>query len=104
MDKPRMGDPCNGCGLCCTVQPCALAEDLLNCHEGPCVALEHEDGRTYCGLVRRPVHYMLGKHAPLSATGHLQVHIANMLGIGRGCCTDDWSTTAPTPDPPTRPG
>lgn len=87
--KPPRGEDCNGCGMCCTVQPCMLAVDFLNCTEGPCVALEREDDRTFCGLVRRPVHYLLGQYAPPSATGNLQVHLAGMLGIGRGCDSDD---------------
>ena len=89
LPKPRKGDNCNGCGMCCTVEPCGLARELLQCREGPCVALEREAGRTFCGLVRRPVHYPLNQDAPPSATGALQVHLASMLGIGRGCDSDD---------------
>ena len=89
LPKPHKGDACNGCGMCCTVQPCALAVEFLGCSEGPCIALEHADGRTYCGLVRRPVHYLLGQNAPPSATGPLQAHLAGMLGLGHGCDSDD---------------
>lgn len=87
--KPRRGDPCNGCGMCCTVQPCMLAVEFLNCTKGPCVALEQEGGRTYCGFVRRPVHYLMGQDAPPSATGQLQSMLAFKLGIGHGCDSDD---------------
>lgn len=91
LTKPRKGDPCNGCGMCCTVQPCMLAAEFLNCTEGPCVALESEDGRTYCGMVRRPIHYLLRQDAPPSATGALQSHLASVLGLGHGCDSDDES-------------
>jgi hypothetical protein len=89
-EKPKFGEKCNGCGMCCTVEPCLIAQTLLNCHEGPCVALETEtDGRKTCGMVKRPAHYMFNEDAPPSATGEFQVMIANMLGIGRGCDAAD---------------
>jgi hypothetical protein len=89
LPKPRKGEACNGCGMCCTVEPCALAREFLACSEGPCVALEHEAGRTFCGLVRRPVHYLLKQDAPQSVTGPLQAQLAGMLGLGHGCDSDD---------------
>lgn len=87
--KPPKGQMCSGCGYCCTAQPCALAVELLSCVEGPCVALEQDDGRTFCGLVRRPVHYLLKQQAPPADTGALSVHFASMLGLGVGCDSDD---------------
>ncbi len=87
--KPREGEPCNGCGHCCINQPCRLAVEHLNCSEGPCVALEYEGGRTYCGFVRRPVFYLLNQDAPLSVTGTLQAHLASALGLGVGCDSSD---------------
>jgi len=89
LHKPRKGDACNGCGMCCSVQPCALAAEFLHCTTGPCVALEYEDGRTFCGFVRRPVHYLMAKDAPPSITGTLQAHLAGILGLGHGCDSDD---------------
>ena len=89
LPKPRKGDTCNGCGMCCTVEPCALARKFLSCTRGPCMALEYEAGRTFCGLVRRPVHYLLNQEAQPSVTGALQAHLANMLGLGIGCDSDD---------------
>jgi hypothetical protein len=98
LEKPKFGEKCNSCGLCCTIQPCLLAEQFLNCFDGPCVALEEEsDGRKTCGLVKRPAHYMFGEDAPQSLTGGFQVMLANMLGIGRGCdASDDVSSPQPS--------
>lgn len=90
--KPPKGATCNGCGMCCTVEPCQLAQDALNCHEGPCKALEVEDGHTVCGLVKRPAWYMFGEDVPASETGWLSVMFANALGLGVGCDSDDLAT------------
>lgn len=95
--KPAHGAPCNGCGYCCTAQPCALAVDFLGCTEGPCIALEAEAGRTFCGLVRRPVHYLLNRNPALPAaqSAPLSVSFAFLLRLGAGCDADD-----PEPEEP----
>ena len=95
VEKPRFGQPCNGCGWCCTEEPCKLAQDALNCTSGPCIALEDEAGRKVCGLVKRPSWYMFGEDAPESETGWLSVMFANALGIGRGCDADDMPANEP---------
>jgi hypothetical protein len=99
--KPRSGQSCNGCGYCCTVAPCMLANTYLNCTSGPCVALEHTDGRSSCGLVRNPLGYLFQAANPdssvsvldpapdLEAGHHLSVQIAAALGVGQGCDSDD---------------
>lgn len=87
--KPARGARCNGCGMCCAVEPCRLAAELLNCTKGPCIALERDETRTYCGLVRRPAHYMFGQDVPESETGRFSVMLASMLGIGTECDADD---------------
>lgn len=109
LPKPRFGEPCNGCGYCCTVQPCQLAQEFLNCSEGPCVALEARDGRTVCGLVRNPLGYIFKAAHPdqdvpvldeapdLEAGRQLSTDLANALGVGRGCDTDDDEESAVWP-------
>lgn len=86
--KPKFGVACNGCGYCCSTQPCALATNLIGALRGPCPALEQADGRTYCGLVRRPSHY-LAERAALEAPAEVSVLLASMLGLGLGCDADD---------------
>ena len=61
----------------------------MGCTDGPCKALEDDDGRRVCGLVRRPAWYMFGEDRPPSETGRISVMFANALGIGRGCDADD---------------
>jgi len=89
VQKPPQGHACNRCGYCCAVQPCRLAEEYLGCTTGPCVALEQEDGRTWCGLVRHPATYLLKIDAPAGVTGALSSHLASMLGLGMGCDSAD---------------
>lgn len=89
LPKPKIGSDCNSCGMCCTVEPCKLANEFLDCHVGPCIALEREGLAQVCGLVRRPAWYMFGEDRPANETGELSVYFANALGIGRGCDADD---------------
>lgn len=108
--KPRFGEPCNGCGYCCTVQPCQLAEEFLNCKQGPCIALELRDGKTSCGLVRNPLGYLYRAAHPTSdaalladvppgeASQQLSADLAAALGIGKGCDSDDDETSRLWPD------
>lgn len=112
--KPQAGTPCNGCGYCCTVQPCQLAEDFLNCHTGPCVALEKRDGRAVCGLVRNPLSYIFKAAHPdqdvavlddapdLEASRQMSADIAAALGVGRGCDSDDDADAFAWPNLPAR--
>lgn len=78
-----------------------LASTYLNCTSGPCIALEHNDGRSNCGLVRNPLGYLYQAANPdtsvsvldpppdLEAGHQLSVQIAAALGVGQGCDSDD---------------
>jgi hypothetical protein len=99
--KPAFNSPCNGCGYCCSVQPCRLAEEFLNCTTGPCVALEKREGRAVCGLMRNPLAYIFQAAHPEQdvpvldeapddeVTKKLSADIAEALGAGKGCDSDD---------------
>ena len=100
--KPSHGEPGNGCGYCCTKEPCALAKDFLNCSTGPCVALEYRDGKSLCGLVRNPLGYLYKAVHPGDESVHvsdtaadidagrsLSAEFALALGVGRGCDAED---------------
>lgn len=107
--KSRFGEPCNGCGYCCTAEPCTLAKDFLNCVTGPCIALEVQGERTGRGLVRNPLGYLfkavhpdadvpLLAAPPLSeVTSQLSADMAAALGIGKGCDSDDDAESAAWP-------
>lgn len=60
--KPRLGQPCNGCGQCCLVEPCPVGMLVSRKRSGACHALRWNDaGQRYlCGLVAEPL-TVLGK-------------------------------------------
>lgn len=107
--KPKEGQPCNGCGYCCTVQPCTLASEFLGCDTGPCVALEVQNGTSGCGLVRNPLAYLflvahpntdraiLNDASVVADGADLSAQIAAALGVGRGCDTLDDRLSAAWP-------
>lgn len=101
--KPSRGSDCPGCGYCCAVQPCEIATEFLGAvAAGVCPALERnaDTGGTACGMIVRPLHYLLADGlrriggsaedpdlAPVQA--ELSESIAKALGAGHGCDSDD---------------
>lgn len=55
-DKPALGAPCNGCGLCCLAAPCPLGMWVSRRRTGACKALlwSEENCRYQCGLLADP--------------------------------------------------
>lgn len=52
LNKPKFLEPCNGCGLCCQLEVCALGLDMLgNNTPAPCPLIRARDGRFFCGAV-----------------------------------------------------
>lgn len=51
--KPCLGEPCNGCGICCLIEPCPLGVVLSGRRSGACRALRWQpSGRQYrCGAL-----------------------------------------------------
>ena len=101
--KPVKGEACSGCGYCCSVQPCEIATEFLGAASaGVCPALEldAETGGTACGMIVRPLHYLLADGlkrmgasaddpALQPAQAELSASIAQALGAGRGCDSED---------------
>ncbi|HTY03690.1 MAG TPA: hypothetical protein VMC81_08175 [Rhodocyclaceae bacterium] len=58
--KPSHGEACNGCGICCAMEPCPVAWFLLRIDGGACPALEWQgERRRYaCGMARNPAHHL----------------------------------------------
>jgi hypothetical protein len=54
--KPALGQPCNGCGVCCLVEPCPLGQLLSRRRRGACAALRWDDGSALyrCGAMLAP--------------------------------------------------
>ncbi|SRR5579859_4207645 len=71
-DKPAVGAPCNGCGLCCAAELCPLGRVMFGKSRGPCPALvwRADDRRHVCGLATAPKAHLTrlpGFIAPLFA-------------------------------------
>lgn len=81
LSKPRYGEACNGCGLCCSLSLCQVALTAFGyTQKAPCPALEYHDGRSWCGFV------LAEKNANVMPLIH------HGLGIGEGCGMDDAET------------
>jgi hypothetical protein len=54
--KPALGAPCNGCGVCCLLEPCPLGSVLSGRRVGACDALRWQgDAGVYrCGVLTEP--------------------------------------------------
>ena len=85
--KPAKGEGCNGFGYCCAEEPCAIAVEYIGAGaEGPCPALEFDEGRAWCGLVRHASQYLdLPNDWADKILGEM---FATALGAGRGCDAD----------------
>jgi hypothetical protein len=99
-EKPRWGDPCNGCGLCCASETCRIARQFMGAMVAPCPAMEFEGGRFWCGLVRTPHKYLAETHPWIDDS--IRSSFMLVLGVGRGCDSEDPSpapSRAPNPPP-----
>jgi hypothetical protein len=113
-NKPPEGAPCNGCGVCCTVQPCPLGMVLSGRRTGACAALRWDDAAALyrCGALTEPravVTQTLGQRGvwlarPIAAVLQRLAH--RWIAAGRGC-DSDWqpqpSTTMSDTFPPPMP-
>ena len=91
--KPAPGAPCNGCGVCCLLEPCPLGVVLSGRRHGACVAVRwHDDVHQYrCGALSAPLNVLqnvlprpLRRLAPWLAPG--LARLANRwIAVGHGC-------------------
>ena len=96
--KPKHGTPCNGCGWCCMVTRCELAQHVFSLGEfGPCPALTQTSATTYgCGLVLDPRKYVPARAASKGVAA-LRQAAAILIGAGNGCDagrTGEWRDKA----------
>jgi hypothetical protein len=84
-EKAPYGSPCSSCGRCCEDQLCTLGQKVFRHKEGPCPALEYgPDGRSACGLIKRPQHYAKARALRCGKT-MLQQSAEVVCGAGLGC-------------------
>ena len=91
LEKPKIGEPCNGCGLCCKLSICYTGSFLLGFHSEfgqeriykECPALlQKNDGRFTCGLLENPLKFLKKSKY---RTEVLKKYIAISIGAGAGC-------------------
>ena len=85
--KPKFGAECNGCGFCCALELCEVAEQHFVGAVAPCPALEWEEGRAWCGLVRHP-----SRHLKINFDGAdelVRPLFYQIIGAGQGCGMPD---------------
>jgi hypothetical protein len=70
--KPRHGDPCNRCGLCCYAALCDVAKMIHGNRLGPCPELQWDAGGSRCGLIER-------------STGEAREDAKLLMNAGAGC-------------------
>lgn len=80
-EKPLYRQPCNGCGLCCLEEQCAISEIIFG-SEPRCPALIDAGSRYACGLIAEPERYFKDGHAAEGA-----MRAGKLLGIGTYCDT-----------------
>jgi len=83
--KPEYGAHCNGCGVCCALEPCPVAHVFLFQIKGRCRALLWQDdaNRYVCGMVVCPDRYVrLIPHALRKRSGRF---FASRIAAGAGC-------------------
>lgn len=91
IEKPPIGAPCNGCGLCCQVHVCGMGSFLLGLVEtygdrapGPCPALKQQGDKFVCGVVLRPKDYIASDKSVTA----LRDAVGLLIGTGAGCDDD----------------
>ena len=89
--KPALGQPCNGCGVCCLVEPCPLGQLLSRRRRGACAALRWDDaaGLYRCGAMLVPNEVLRaavpGRWLTSLLTPVLRRLAGRWIAAGRGC-------------------
>jgi hypothetical protein len=97
--KPPPGAACNGCGVCCTAEPCPAGILLTLRLRGRCRMLRYDDPaqRCRCGLMpQAQAPRRMARAAALRAWPHrvARTLVARWIGVGRGCDSTVQATAA----------
>ncbi len=83
--KPGIGQPCNGCGVCCALETCPAARLRFRQKQGPCPALEWQPAQSCyrCGLLTRPDYYLAW--LPRALNHGASRLFSRWITAGKGC-------------------
>lgn len=90
IQKPKIGEQCNGCGVCCKISMCNTGAFLLGKVKvfgekriyGECEALVKKvDGGFGCGLIIKPGSFIKSKYRD----DVVAKNVAILVGAGTGC-------------------
>jgi hypothetical protein len=100
--KPSLGAPCNGCGVCCLVEPCPLGQVLSRKRRAACDALRWDEaqGVYRCGALVDAAGLLGSRWA--WAAPWLRRLARRWIAAGVGC--DASLQVDPAPDPDRLPG
>jgi len=95
--KPKSGSSCNGCGVCCIAETCAVGLEAFGLSHQVCPALYWEENRFYCGLMTRPFEYiqpeMDGSYLSKAIHGFGEElsasYYQDLIGAAKGCDSAD---------------
>ncbi len=102
--KPAPGAPCNGCGVCCTWQPCPLGMLVSGRRHGACAALRWHSAeqRYHCAVLATP--QALWPRLPALLRPALRRLARRWIAAGAGCDSDlEVAPAAPNANPDTNP-
>lgn len=57
-DKPSKGSDCNGCGVCCIAETCAVGLEAFGDSHQVCPALYWSENQFRCGLMQNPFSFI----------------------------------------------
>jgi hypothetical protein len=89
--KPVLGAPCNGCGVCCLVEPCPVGMLISRRRKGACDALVWSDEAVAyrCGLLVAPERFAGGRWLRWAPLRRLWLRWARrVIAAGKGCDAD----------------
>ena len=95
--KPKYGQECNRCGVCCIVSLCPLGEVMFDRRKGPCPALFLDDKtkESGCGLLAFP-QLFFPELCERNGVKAMQRAARQLVGAGHGC---DMPDPGERPDP-----
>jgi hypothetical protein len=86
--KPKHGEPCTNCGLCCVASLCSLGQHVFKRERfpGPCPGLmkDEADGTYFCDVARNPQAYAQ-RLSPSIKIGVLRHAALLIINAGTGC-------------------